>query len=196
MMAKFILFILLFSISDSKALEAGDLILQPLNCWTCSLIEAQEKSPYSHIGIVVKKAGKDFVFEAYSSVRLVSLGEYLKKTEKGIPVKVKRFKKINFKNEDLLKAVDKYEGFEYDRNFLWNNLDHQGNPKIYCSELVYLVFEKFYQGLPLKRMQFDVHTEYWERYFQGHIPFNEWGVSPEDFNQSPLLEDVAYEYKF
>lgn len=192
-MAKFIILFLLIFSGRSFALESGDLILQPLACWTCSLIEAQEKSPYSHIGIYIEKEGKGFVFEAFSKVQLVPLSEYLRKTEKGIPVKIKRFKSIKFSNEDLLKAVRQYEGLKYDREFLWNNYDQFGNKKIYCSELVYLVFQDFYQGLPLKRMQFDINTEYWERYFRGNVPFNEWGVSPEDFNQSSLLKDVEYE---
>jgi uncharacterized protein YycO len=192
-MAKFIILFLLIFNARTFALESGDLILQPLACWTCSLIEAQEKSPYSHIGIYIEKDGEGFVFEAYSKVQLVPLSEYLKKTEKGIAVKIKRFKNINFTNEDLLKAVRQYIGFEYDREFLWNNYNQYGKQKIYCSELVYLVFQKFYQGLPLKRMQFDINTIYWERYFGGNVPFNEWGVSPEDFNQSSLLKDVEYE---
>ena len=64
-------------------LKTGDVLLQPLHCWTCSLIEAQENSIYSHIGIYLNADGEDYVLEAWHEVKLTPLDEYLARTQKG-----------------------------------------------------------------------------------------------------------------
>ena len=48
-------------------LKVGDVLLQPLSCWSCSLIEAQEKSIYSHMGVVIENDPEVLVAEASSS---------------------------------------------------------------------------------------------------------------------------------
>jgi adenylate kinase family enzyme len=55
-------------------------LLQPLKCWACSLIEAEEETIYSHVGVVVATSPEVMVAEAFSMVRKLSLNEYNQKT--------------------------------------------------------------------------------------------------------------------
>ncbi len=172
-------------------LKSGDVLLQPLHCWTCSLIEAQENSIYSHIGIYLKIGGEDFVLEAWHEVKLTPLDEYLAKTQKDQKVRVRRFKEIRFSGPEVLVLVDEFAGKTYDSNFLWDNEDEKGE-MLYCSELVYKFFYSFYgDSLPIKRMNFNVHREQWIRYFRGTPPDGQWGNSPGDFEKSDLLKDMG-----
>ena len=173
----------------SGELLSGDILLQPLKCWSCSLIEEQENSNFSHIGIVVNIDGKVMVAEAYGSVRLVTLEEFLKKTHPAKSVKARRldYHFFNFENfeEKLKESIKSLLGNPYDRAFLWDNKIN-GKEAIYCSELVYKVIlpqVKFWDLNP-KAMPFDVNPDLWDRYFRGETPRGRLGVSPEDFNKS------------
>ncbi len=178
---------------DASAIEAGDILLQPLKCWSCSLIEQQENSEFSHVGIYL---GQDQVAEAYfDKVKIVSLAEFMKKTDPARFVLVRRLVVQPDEFERKLRLeVDKLLGLTYDRWFLWNN------DKIYCSELVYKVLAPIVElrDLSPKEMLFDVNPEHWDRYFRDQTPRGQLGISPEDFNLSSdfisveKLEHVRY----
>lgn len=176
----------------SLELKNGDILLQPLHCWACSLIEAQEKTEYSHVGIFLKIKNISYVIEAFGEVKIIPLDQFLAKTEKNKRVEVLRFQKIRFANEDLIQEAKKFVGLPYDSAFLWDNLDELGREKIYCSELVFKLFDKYYEKLPLKRMSFDVNREHWIRYFRGNPPDAMWGNSPADFEKSNLFDSLGY----
>ncbi|HXH75698.1 MAG TPA: YiiX/YebB-like N1pC/P60 family cysteine hydrolase [Bacteriovoracaceae bacterium] len=197
---RFFLFFSLFSLSSwaGPSLRVGDVLLQPLDCWTCSLIEAEEDSIFSHMGIVVS-VNPLLVAEAFSRVRAVPLEEFNSKTQKGLKLKVLRIKdtralrnfKRNAKEFKLLYSV-LHDGRSYDRDFLWNNVDEDGNEKLYCSELVTKLLATFSKiEIPVKRMLFEKNRELWERYFKGRVPVGEWGNSPGDFEKSPLFNHVG-----
>ncbi len=178
---------------DASAIEAGDILLQPLKCWSCSLIEQQENSEFSHVGIYL---GQDQVAEAYfDKVKIVSLAEFMKKTDPARFVLVRRLVVQPDEFEAKLRLeVDKLLGLTYDRWFLWDN------DKIYCSELVYKVLAPIVElrDLSPKGMLFDVNPEHWDRYFRDQTPRGQLGISPEDFNLSSdfisveKLEHVRY----
>ena len=177
--------------AHSIELKTGDILLQPLNCWSCSLIEAQEESIYSHMGVYFKLDDSEFVLEAAQTVRFTPLSEFLKKTERGQKILIKRFKSILFTQSDLVERALEFEGLSYDEKFLWNNSDALGE-KLYCSELVFKLFDSFYtQKLPLKKMRYDVHREHWEKFFNGDVPDGLWGNSPADFEHSDLFRNVG-----
>ena len=174
---------------EAGKLLTGDILLQPLNCWSCRLIEEQEDSDYSHIGIVVNIDGKTMVAEAYGKVSLVTLKDFLGKTHPDKVVKVRRldYHFFDFENFEkrLISSVKNLIGNPYDRSFLWDNLIN-GKEAIYCSELVYKVIYpqvKFWDLTP-KVMLFDRNADLWDRYFRGETPRGKLGISPEDFNQS------------
>jgi hypothetical protein len=180
---KFI-FLFLYSFSTiATSLQTGDILLQPLSCYVCSLIEAQEKTIYSHMGVVLEVAGEMKIAEAYGQVRIVSVQEFLSKTEKGQSVLHLR-PRLLF-DEQLL--IEKYFSLfherAYDERFLWHN-----GEKYYCSEFIYKLFLSLgFKVASPKIMSFDVNYEAWERYFKGEVPMNEVGISPADFLRSPVL---------
>lgn len=193
-MKKFILFaVLLWTFFSMKSfaltLRSGDVLLQPLHCWSCNLIEAQEESAYSHIGVVLDLEGEIFVAEAWGKVKIVPLKKFLSKTQKGAKVKVRRldfhpFSYSQFTSELMMKLMS-YEGNPYDSKFLWDNYIEE-KEALYCSELVYKALIPFVplHDLAPKKMLFDINPELWDRYFRGETPRGKLGISPEDFNHT------------
>lgn len=174
---KILLLILIATQVFSLDLKEGDILLQPLHCRLCNLIEAQTNSEYSHIGIYL---GDGEVAEAFISVRRVSLKEFMKKTQKNLKVKVIR---PSFSTPNLKELfVKKYEGLSYDNSFLWNNFDLKGE-KIYCSELVYKMLEPYSGNTPYPvPMSYNVNREQWYKFFKGNIPDGKIGISPAAFD--------------
>tara|TARA_Y100000780_G_scaffold219872_1_gene226580 strand:+ start:44510 stop:45061 length:552 start_codon:yes stop_codon:yes gene_type:complete len=174
------------------ALKTGDLLLQPLSCWSCFLIEEQENTKFSHMGIYFNIDGEDLVLEAYGEVKLTPLADFLNRTEVGENVQVRRFKNINFLEKELIRIALPMVGLSYDNEFLWFNENQKGE-KLYCSELAYKLFYKFYgEGLPLKPMSYDKNRKYWAKFFKDNIPDGKLGNSPGDFERSKLFETVGH----
>lgn len=179
---------LLFSIlisSSAFALEFGDILLQPLKCWSCTLIEQQENSDYSHMGLYI---GHDQVAEAFAGgVKIVSLEEFKQKTDPLRSISVRRLKSLPpYFETRLISEVNLYLGRPYDRWFSWEGSE------IYCSELVYKVLAPLvhFEDLSPKPMLFDQNADYWDRYFRGQTPRGELGISPGDFELSSDFETV------
>lgn len=178
-MGKIIVFSWLIFAEAYAAVRAGDILLQPLKCWSCTLIEQQENSDYSHIGIYL---GDGMVAEAYAAgVKTIAFSEFMAKTEPGMSVRVRRLRNPPKGLDRKIKAgIKAYIGLPYDRYFLWTD------QKIYCSELLYKLLVPIVRldDLAPKPMLFDQNPEYWDRYFNGNTPRGELGISPEDFNLS------------
>lgn len=204
MIIRAILFILLLIISNnafSEKLKTGDLILLPLNCWVCSLIEEEENSIYSHIGVVVYENNKPFVYEAWGMVQKATLEEFISRAEKGEKPKYIRSKTFSNLSSTKLNSIEfeliniftkKFEGLSYDRNFIWDNTDDSGKELYYCSEFV-AKFLNPYLALKIepKSMHFTRNRPYWRRYFQGKIPDNLPGLSPSDIEFHPEFIDIG-----
>ncbi len=185
--------------AKAPVLKPGDVLLQPLSCWACSLIEAEEETIFSHIGVVLAVEPQVIVAEAFGTVRKVSLAEFNKKTEQGQKLLVIRFRNdrlssdIQNSSASFTKLFDEeFAGAKYDHDFRWNNLDDNGREKFYCSELVSKLFQAF-TGVetPIKRMHFQMNRDSWMKYFRGNIPDNMWGNSPGDFHRSELFYEVG-----
>ena len=187
------------TLASEIQLKVGDVLLQPLKCWACSLIEAEEETIYSHIGVVLAVGPEVIVAESFGKVRKLTLVEFNAKTEPGQKLSVLRFRNDDL-SSDIQNSADAFmkifqqdfEGAKYDHDFLWNNLDEEGQEKYYCSELV----SKLFQALvgvetPRKRMHFQTNREQWMTFFKGHIPDNQWGNSPGDFERSELFYQVG-----
>lgn len=188
-----------FAVAYAVELRVGDVLLQPLKCWACSLIEAEEETIYSHIGVVLAVAPEVIVAESFGKVRKLTLVEFNAKTEPDQKLSVLRFRNDDL-STDIQNSADTFmkifqedfEGAKYDHDFLWNNLDEVGQEKYYCSELV----SKLFQALvgvetPRKRMHFQANREQWMTFFKGNIPDNQWGNSPGDFERSDLFYQVG-----
>jgi hypothetical protein len=197
-----ILSILLFIIpfqSWALELKVGDILLQPMQCWSCTLIEAQENSKFSHMSLVIETKPQVKVAEALGKVRVLTLEDFHSRTKKGHTLSVRRFKNSELVNLIQKKALElkkyfqfHYQGLDYDEEFLWDNLDQKGSEKLYCSEMITKLLSNFFHvELPIKRMKFDVRREEWIKYFKGNPPDGMWGNSPADFEKSPLFMHVG-----
>lgn len=198
-MIKFILALILLPFS-ARAVEVkvGDIILQPLQCWTCHLIMAQEKSNFSHMGLVVATQPEVLVAEALGAVKLTPFKDFLGRT-RGLTHSV-----IRFKDQSIVHYFDRHEkqflkffeehfaGLPYDSEFLWENRDDRGQEKLYCSEMVAKILEEFLRvEMPVKKMKYDINREHWIEYFKGNPPDGKWGNAPADFERSPIFYEVG-----
>ena len=187
------LLLLIFVYSESiQALETGDIILQPLKCWSCSLIEAQENSRFSHMGMAIVENGEVFVLEAYGKVQLKKLSDFLAKTQSDEKIQVRRFPHLSKAQKIKISELSRnLIGNAYDAEFLWDNFD-QDKEKLYCSELVYKILDQVIKldDLEPKVMLFDINPELWDRFFKGETPRGHLGISPADFEHSLDFYDV------
>ncbi len=200
---KKLLFILVFFLIPLRGysegvLRVGDILLQPLDCWSCSLIEAEEETIYSHVGVVIS-VNPLMVAEALGSVRVLPFEVFRSRNQSGQALKILRYfdfsiqsKLIASRDEFIKIFYEKFYGKKYDHDFLWDNVDESGQEKIYCSELLTKLFEAFgLESVPVKRMHFDMNPLEWEKYFKGKVPRGEWGNSPGDFERSDLFYVVG-----
>lgn len=177
--------------SFAVELKVGDILLQPLDCWSCSLIEDEEQSIYSHMGIVLS-VDPVMVADSLGKVRVQSLKAFNSITEKGQKLGVLRFKNSQLVQEIEDRYVEmvhlfqsEFEGLDYDHAFLWDNFDQSGRQKLYCSEFVAKFLQAFVGIEPInKRMHFSRNPALWEKYFRGPAPVGKWGNSPADFERS------------
>lgn len=188
--------ILLAFNANAIHLKNGDIILQPTSCYLCSLIESEEKTEYSHMGVLVTDGVHWNVMEAWGTVRLTSLGEFLsrrKKNSKSLVLRADHLQNQTVRSSDLLiRFISHFEGLHYDSHFLWNNSDDRGE-KLYCSELVAKLLNPFLkEGIQTKPMHFEVNREFWIQYFHGTPPDGQPGLSPGDFERSPLFHKVGF----
>ena len=192
-------FFLVLSAKAEITLQGGDILLQPLNCRLCSLIESEEQSIYSHMGVVVQTQPEVLVAEAWFTVTAKPFAEFNKKTEKGQKLKLLRFRNDRI-TQDILNNADKlwtlfqqdFAGKKYDSAYLWNNFDENGNEMLYCSELVSKLYQAFLGlEMPIKRMHFSRNRDAWDVHFRGHTPVDQWGNSPADYDKSDLFYAVG-----
>lgn len=173
----------------------GDIVFQTSKSSQSLAIQLATRSPYSHMGIVYLRDGQPFVFEAVQPVKLTPLGAWIERGEKGRFV-VKRLRdadtRLTADRLDKMRQVgESFTGRDYDLYFEWSD------DRIYCSELVWKVFERG-AGIELGRRQsmaeFDlshpaVRAKLKERYGD-HIPGDEIVVSPVSIFNSAELQTV------
>lgn len=200
-MYKLILAFILLLPLTSRAfdLKVGDVLLQPLNCWSCTLIEAQEGSIYSHMGIVIETYPTVKVAEALGRVRILSLQEFNARTERGQRLSVRRFKdqvlvrQLQVRRYEFMRFFQsEFEGLQYDDSFVWDNLDEYGREKLYCSEMVTKFLNAFLGvDLPTKIMKYDINRDLWIDYFRGTPPDGKPGNAPADFEKLWMFYEVG-----
>jgi hypothetical protein len=172
----------------------GDIVFQTSRSGQSEAIQRATHSPYSHMGVVLLRDGKPYVFEAIATVRYTPLDRWIARGTGG-DYAIRRLKKV-LTPADIVKlraAAKAFEGKPYDLYFEWSDA------RIYCSELVWKIYQT---GLGLKvgtrqaLGEFDlddavVRAKLRERYGK-LIPLQEPVISPAAVFDSPLLFTVKH----
>jgi len=184
--------------------RTGDIILVPLYCGSCTVIEDENQSRFSHSGVVIKnEAGEVYVAEALGKVKLTKLTDFLARVRPGRTAylyrtmelevlqdyRVNQFASIERKMRSVF-AKD-FQGLGFDAYYLWDNHDSNGKELLYCSEFVAKFLNRFLeQDFDPRPMTFDRNIDFWRRYFGGMPPQGELGNSPGDFERSMLVREI------
>jgi uncharacterized protein YycO len=173
-------------------LRDGDIIFHTSRSAQSAAIQRATHSPYSHMGVILYRDGKPFVFEAIATVRYTPLESWKARGDGG-HYRVKRLKRPLEPAElkKLRVAAKSYEGKPYDLYFEWSD------ERIYCSELVWKMYRDA-MGIEIGELQelreFDltdpaVKAKVHERYGK-NVPLDERVISPASMFDSPLLQTV------
>ena len=175
----------------AERLETGDVIFQYTNTRTAKVVEEITSSKVTHVGMVIRVNKKLKVLEASGPVRYTSLKNFIRKSKNGWFIIKKPKKSLSKKQKKSLLALSKkWVGKPYDHKFLW------GDKKVYCSELVYKIYEQINIDIGGKQQIGDLvssskgHSpsviKYVKRYFGSfdNIPKNEKVVTPANLRLS------------
>ncbi len=178
-------------------LRSGDVILISLPCRLCALIEDEDDSPYSHIGVILEDPAGIRVLDSFRKVASTPLDAFLKLARRGSRPVILRPRAsdsgdLNLDPGALSRSFrSSFEGLSYDSDYLWDNFDGSGE-KLYCSEFVAKFLNPF---LPVpvspKPMHFRVRREEWIRHFRGTPPDGMPGLSPGDFARSAAFRNLG-----
>ncbi|MFM9921856.1 YiiX family permuted papain-like enzyme [Variovorax sp. H27-G14] len=179
----------------ATALQDGDIVFHTSRSAQSVAVQRATGSRYSHMGIVLLRGGKPYVFEAVQTVRYTPLAQWTARGNGGHYV-AKRLR-----NADTLltpgaiarlqaRTAD-FEGRPYDLTFEWSD------QRIYCSELVWKLYQRAL-GVRIGELQkireFNltdpaVRAKMRERYGDT-VPMDEPVISPVAMFDSPLLVTV------
>ena len=137
----FILFFILFPVlafAENTDWQNGDLIFQTSASKQSYAIMWASKSLYSHVGIVEVSGNKKYVIEAISKVSRTPLEKWI---QRGRLKRYSVYRDASLSEEirnKIVTTAKTYLGKPYDIFFT------SYNQEIYCSELVYLVYQKLH----------------------------------------------------
>lgn len=200
-----ILNLLIFLSTTARAheqLKTGDIVLLPLHCWVCSLIELEHETLFSHAGIIYRESqdSEPWVLESWGKTKKTLLSEFLARKQKGQSESYIRNKEISllgpkksieFQSKLIKDFEEKFEHLEYDRDFLWDNKDENGREKLYCTEFITKILNPFLtQKIETYPMTFQKNRYYWDRYFNGKTPEGLKGNAPAHLERSSLFFEL------
>lgn len=169
--------------------QEGDILLQHIPSYLCSVIADVTNSQYSHCGIVVFKRGSPYVLEAIGPVRYTSIKQWINRGFQG------RFTQLRPKNlssqqiKIVIQEAEKFLGRPYDIQY---QLDEE---KIYCSELVYKAFLRgcnieIGEIEKLGSLNWEPHEDFIRYITGGEIPLERKMVTPESLIKNTQLEFI------
>jgi hypothetical protein len=170
--------------------KEGDLVFQSLPKMDLVVaIEGVTHSPYSHVGIVIKKEGYWVVREAIGAVIDTPLYLWIIRGRFG-GVDVFRLKDAY--KQDIPKTIDatkKYLGLPYDVQY------EMDDKKIYCSELIYKAYrdatdKKMGKLFALGKMNWKPYQKTIEYYEKGAVPLERKMITPRHLSESEYLRKV------
>lgn len=180
------------------ALQEGDIVFNSGTGEQADAIRGATGSPYTHCGVVFQENGKLMVLEAVQPVKVTPVEAFQKRSQPG------SFHARRLKSPPAAAGIEKAKawgkqqlGRDYDVRFQW------GDDKLYCSELVWKVYEQAGVRLCEPRHFQDYQLDHpavkpviAQRYGSADkLPKDEPVVAPGDLAVSPLLVEVPREEK-
>ncbi|HGM5489710.1 TPA: YiiX family permuted papain-like enzyme [Serratia fonticola] len=180
---------------ELPAVQEGDIIFQTSRSVQSLAIQQATGSRYSHMGIILLRNGKPYVFEASATVKYTPLATWIDRGEKKHFV-VKRLNNAQHimtpsAQLKIHQQAKHFAGKSYDAQFSWSD------DSLYCSELVWKMYDRAL-GVKIGKLQqvreFNlgspaVKQKLRERYGT-QIPWDESVISPKAMFESPLLITV------
>jgi len=179
------------------AVSEGDIIFHTSRSTQSQAIQQATGSRYSHMGLILFRQGKPYVFEAVAMVKYTPLADWIARGQGGHYV-VKRLKTAQRTLtpeavEKLRQTAATFAGKPYDLVFAWSD------ERIYCSELVWKIYDRAF-GIRIGDLQrlgeFNldapaVKQKIRERYGDKKLPLDESVITPQAMFASPLLTVAA-----
>ncbi|MBK1814632.1 hypothetical protein JIN84_03345 [Luteolibacter yonseiensis] len=180
--------------ATAEKLREGDVVFSGAKRGQGGAIIAATGSPYTHCGIVFEKNGRLMVLEAVQPVGVIPLADFKAAGSPG-PFLARRPKTppAPGKYKEARSWAMAQIGKNYDVRFEW------GDDKLYCSELVWKIYQHAGVELcePRRFRDYDleqpsVRKIIDERYGgMGKIPLNEKVVAPSDLANSTQLVTIS-----
>ncbi len=203
-----IFILLIFSNLDAMSqapnieLKEGDLVFQDLDCGPlCDAIEAVTEGykgrDFSHVAIIIKEKNRLRAIEAIGSeVHTISIDSLFLRTPSKNKYLIMRLNdEYQYLSKNISKNSLQYIGKKYDDRFIMNN------DSLYCSELVYEVFNSSIKNETIFHLQEMTYKEpgtnkffqAWVDYYKSlnsSIPEGLPGINPGLISRSAYLHIV------
>lgn len=177
-------------------LREGDIVFSSSVRGQGEAIIAATGSRHTHCGIVVRHEGRLMVLEAVQPVGITTLEAFISRSRPGTFLAMRA--NTAPAPESYRKALDwavKQIGRDYDPRFSW------GDRNLYCSELVWKIYQKAGIRLcePRRFRDYDLDQPAVRKIIQQRfggmhrVPLDEKAVAPSDIAASGLLSEVPRE---
>jgi hypothetical protein len=185
----------------------GDIVLIDINCYMCGVIKDETDSSYSHSGLVIGDNGTEYLIaQSLGKTDVVTTTDFLSNQAKNSSVKILRSKELDYLYRNNPREYNsriqtlkymylhKYQGLKFDREFLWDNVDDNGDELLYCAELIVKVLnEALVAKIKPTPMSFSKNLSYWRKYYGEEPPHGYPGVSPGSLERDRAFK-VIMEY--
>jgi len=191
------IFVCLLCISciDNQKFKDGDIIFHTSKSSQSKVIQEITNSKYSHVGIIITINNELHVFEAVQPVKLTKLDLFI---NRGLDNKYTVMRYNNSISANQIKEMKSFGksliGKPYDLQFKWDN------NKIYCSELVWKIYNVGNIRLcePKQFNDYDLTSKsaikMIENRYKMNFNYNEMVVSPAQLANSNQLHIIYDNY--
>lgn len=180
-------------------IRPGDVILMPLHCYSCSVIEDETDGQYSHSGVVMEIDGELVAAESLGEVRYLTIRDFLKRIRPGKraalyrPVEFESWDSKRLNHALVQNYFQRFAGLPFDPHYRWDNFNEAAQQLLYCSEFITkLLNTVLIDAIQPSPMDYSRNWDFWLRFFHGEVPQGEPGNSPSDFSKSKLFKFIQY----
>ena len=176
--------------------KEGDFVFQSLpHGELVDVIEGTTHSPYSHVGLVIRKGDDWYVREAIGSVKDTPLKEWMRRGRNNQAFDAFRLKaRLQDKIPGFVKASEPFVGRPYDYHY---DMD---DGAIYCSELLYKAMLNA-SGIRLGKLEklgeldWQPYRATIEKIEGAKAPLERQMITPKSLSEAPELDKVFDGYR-